>query len=180
MVATWLTELYLDQINRALLDTHAGVDSVDASPVEQLEQQLQVWSWPAGYKDVPPVTHAAASARYAPKQGFGTRIDSINTAAGLQASVLHAACTMSKNATQPARAPPQAFLKANVEVVDPGVTAHLLASYGRMDDLMHFASYRQVCLHRGFGSGPSWVAIAADVLLDQDAHGNILYLGMCC
>lgn len=42
MVATWLTELYLDQINRALLDTHAGVDAPDASPVEQLEQQLQV------------------------------------------------------------------------------------------------------------------------------------------
>ena len=39
--------------------------------------------------------------------------------------------------------PGQAFLKANVEVVDPGVTASLLASYGRMDDLLHFASYRQ-------------------------------------
>ena len=44
MVATWLTELYLDQINRALLDTHAGVDAPDASSVEQLEQQLQVMS----------------------------------------------------------------------------------------------------------------------------------------
>lgn len=38
----------------------------------------------------------------------------------------------------------QAFLKANVEVVDAGVTANLLASYGRMDDLMHLASYREV------------------------------------
>lgn len=37
----------------------------------------------------------------------------------------------------------QAFLKANVEIVDAGVTANLLASYGRMDDLMHFASYRE-------------------------------------
>jgi hypothetical protein len=42
MVATWLTELYLDQINRALLDTHAGVGNAEASSVEQLEQQLQV------------------------------------------------------------------------------------------------------------------------------------------
>lgn len=38
----------------------------------------------------------------------------------------------------------QAFLKANVGVVEPGVTASLLASYGRLDDLMHFASYREV------------------------------------
>ncbi len=57
----------------------------------------------------------------------------------------HAACNVIKHAAQPASAP-QAFLKANVEVVDAGVTAHLLASYGRMDDLMHFASYRQVRL----------------------------------
>lgn len=44
MVATWLTELYLDQINRAMLDAHAGVgDSSDAT-VAALEQQLQVCS----------------------------------------------------------------------------------------------------------------------------------------
>lgn len=50
--------------------------------------------------------------------------------------------------------PLQAFLKANVEVVDAGVTAHLLASYGRMDDLMHFASYRQVQTQANSGSEP--------------------------
>lgn len=38
----------------------------------------------------------------------------------------------------------QEFLRDQVEAVDPGVTTHLLASYGRMDDLMHFASCRQV------------------------------------
>ncbi len=42
------------------------------------------------------------------------------------------------------RALVQAFLKAHVQIVDPGVTASLLASYGRLDDLMLFASYRQV------------------------------------
>jgi hypothetical protein len=50
----------------------------------------------------------------------------------------HAPCTAAAAALL------QAFLQANVEVVDPGVTASLLASYGRMDDLMHFASYRKV------------------------------------
>lgn len=42
MVATWLTELYLDQINRALLDAHAGVGEDGGGSVETLEQQLQV------------------------------------------------------------------------------------------------------------------------------------------
>lgn len=42
MVATWLTELYLDQINRALLDSHSGDGEDDGSSVEKLEQQLQV------------------------------------------------------------------------------------------------------------------------------------------
>ena len=47
MVATWLTELYLDQINRALLDAHAGTGAGDApdggaGAVAALEQQLQV------------------------------------------------------------------------------------------------------------------------------------------
>lgn len=48
MVATWLTELYLDQINRALLDAHVGIGDGDAqngganAAVAALEQQLQV------------------------------------------------------------------------------------------------------------------------------------------
>ena len=37
-----------------------------------------------------------------------------------------------------------AFLKRNVDVLDPHVTATLLASYGRMEDLMQYASCRQV------------------------------------
>jgi hypothetical protein len=79
----------------------------------------------------------------APKQAW-TSVRQIKAAACLQACVLHTACVVIRLTAQPAPAPLQAFLKANVEVVDAGVTAHLLASYGRMDDLMHFASYRQV------------------------------------
>ena len=36
------------------------------------------------------------------------------------------------------------FLKDHVEILDVNVTISLLASYGRMDDLMHYATYRQV------------------------------------
>ena len=30
-------------------------------------------------------------------------------------------------------------------MLDPGLTASLLASYGRLDDLMHYATLRQAC-----------------------------------
>lgn len=36
------------------------------------------------------------------------------------------------------------FLKHNVEVLDVNVTVSLLAGYGRLDDLMEYASYRKV------------------------------------
>ena len=36
------------------------------------------------------------------------------------------------------------FLKQNVDVLDPHVTATLLLSYGRMEDLMQYAFFRQV------------------------------------
>jgi hypothetical protein len=78
MVATWLTELYLDQINRALLE-EAGEDAGEGQQgVEKLVQQLR------------------------------------------------------------------AFLRSQCDSLDPAVTVTLLASYGRLDDLMHYAQYRQV------------------------------------
>ena len=76
MVATWLTELSLDRLNRALLEQGDGSE-VD-SKVEQLTEELR------------------------------------------------------------------AFLKRQVALLDPRTTITLLASYGRLDDLMHYASYRQV------------------------------------
>lgn len=38
----------------------------------------------------------------------------------------------------------RSFLKRNVEVLDVNVTVSLLAGYGRLDDLMEYASYRKV------------------------------------
>ena len=73
MVASWVVELYLDQINRALLED------------------------------------TAEGARTGAEQGEALR----------------------------------SFLRDNVRVLDVNVTVSLLASYGRMDDLMHYATYRQ-------------------------------------
>ena len=78
MVATWLTELSLDRLNRALLEQ--GEDGEADNRVEQLTEELR------------------------------------------------------------------AFLKQQVELLDPRTTITLLASYGRLDDLMHYAFYRQVML----------------------------------
>lgn len=74
MVATWLTELWLDRINRALLEE------------------------------------------------------------GGEAGEEHQALT----------AQLRAFLAKYVETLDAHTTSALLASYGRMDDLVHFATCRQV------------------------------------
>ncbi len=77
MVASWVVELYLDQINRALLE-----ETVEASSSgEALSQALRD------------------------------------------------------------------FLRNHVDVLDVNVTISLLASYGRLDDLMHYATYRQVLAH---------------------------------
>lgn len=38
----------------------------------------------------------------------------------------------------------QGFLRQRVELLDVRTTTNLLASYGRLDDMMQFASYRQV------------------------------------
>lgn len=76
MIATWLTELSLDRLNRALLEE--GTDGNGQSQVEDLTDNLRE------------------------------------------------------------------FLKQRVNILDVRTTINLLASYGRLDDLMHYASYRQV------------------------------------
>ena len=76
MVATWLAELYLDRINRAVLEEGEGGEG--GPRVAELTTQLRD------------------------------------------------------------------FLKDRVELLDVRTTMTLLASYGRLDDLMHYASYRQV------------------------------------
>ena len=76
MVATWLTELYLDCINRSLLDSSSEGDA--SAGQQQLVGQLRD------------------------------------------------------------------FLKTNVEVLDVNVTVSLLAGYGRLDDLLEYATYRKV------------------------------------
>lgn len=79
MVATWLLELILDQISKALLEDGVRKEG-DPSQSEVLSQQLQ------------------------------------------------------------------AFLQKYVEVLDVRTATVLLASYGRIDDLVHFASCRKVIL----------------------------------
>lgn len=78
MVATWLTELFLDCINRALLEESDASET--SSRAQQLTNELRQ------------------------------------------------------------------FLSKHVDVLDVRTTINLLASYGRMDDLMHYASARQVSL----------------------------------
>ena len=76
MIATWLTELSLDRLNRALLDQ--GDQDSSRTQVEDLTKDLRE------------------------------------------------------------------FLEQGVAVLDVRTTISLLASYGRLDDLMHYASYRKV------------------------------------
>ncbi|BDA49156.1 Vacuolar protein sorting-associated protein 18 homolog [Coccomyxa sp. Obi] len=73
MVASWVVELYLDQINRALLEETAEASTSGEALAEAL----------------------------------------------------------------------RGFLHDHVDVLDVNVTIGLLASYGRLDDLMHYATYRQ-------------------------------------
>lgn len=96
MVGTWLLELYLDQLNRSLLEV----------------------------KGQPPVAGSNGHV-----QGAG---------AGPEGS--SKALPAPDQLTQDLRA----FLKRNVDVLDVNVTISLLAGYGRLDDLMEYATYRKV------------------------------------
>ena len=96
MVGTWLLELYLDQLNRCLLE-------VKGHPAE-----LEVKEQP----------HGASEAANGDVKGLPAP----------------------DQLTQDLRA----FLKRNVNVLDVNVTVSLLAGYGRLDDLMEYATYRKV------------------------------------
>ena len=96
MVGTWLLELYLDQLNRGLLE-------VNSHPSE-LEVKEQ--------------TNGPSEAVAGDVKGL----------------------PVPDQLTQDLRA----FLKRNVNVLDVNVTVSLLAGYGRLDDLMEYATYRKV------------------------------------
>ncbi len=98
MVGTWLLELYLDQVNRSLLE-------VKGHPSE-LEVKGQA--------------NGASKAASGDVKGQ----------------------PVPDQLTQDLRA----FLKRNVNVLDVNVTVSLLAGYGRLDDLMEYATYRKVIL----------------------------------
>ncbi len=98
MVGTWLLELYLDQLNRSLLE-------VKGHPSE-LEAKGQ--------------TNGASEAANGDVKGQPAP----------------------DQLTQDLRA----FLKRNVNVLDVNVTVSLLAGYGRLDDLMEYATYRKVMI----------------------------------
>ena len=102
MVGTWLLELYLDQLNRSLLD----VEGTDGSSTQQMQKG-------PGDKEQ--------------DQGKQT---STGQGSGQHATQL----------TERLRS----FLKRNVDVLDVNVTVSLLAGYGRLDDLMEYATYRKV------------------------------------
>ncbi|KAL3143378.1 hypothetical protein ABBQ38_002206 [Trebouxia sp. C0009 RCD-2024] len=95
MVGTWLLELYLDQLNRSLLE---------------VKGQLTVASSNGHSQGAGDTADGSSKALPAPDQ-----------------------------LTQDLRA----FLKRNVEVLDVNVTISLLAGYGRLDDLMEYATYRK-------------------------------------
>ena len=97
MVGTWLLELYLDQLNRSLLEVKGQPTAPDTNGQTQ---------------------KAAAEANGSPN-----------------------ALPAPDQLTQDLRS----FLKRNVDVLDVNVTVSLLAGYGRLDDLMEYATYRKVC-----------------------------------
>ncbi len=96
MVGTWLLELYLDQLNRSLLE-------VKGRPSDQ-----------------------------------GTNGQPERNTEGSNANAKGP--PLPDQLTQDLRA----FLKRNVNVLDVNVTVSLLAGYGRLDDLMEYATYRKV------------------------------------
>lgn len=97
MVATWLTELYLDQINRALLEERVSQGGPAESP-----------RGPGAGPD---------------PQGTEPRVPQL----------------LEKL---------RSFVEAHCDALDPNVTVTLLASYGRLDILMHYAQLRQVWFSR--------------------------------
>ena len=100
MVGTWLLELYLDQLNRSLLEVKGNKEPLPTGSESNEQGQKATEGAEGSSKALP-----------APDQ-----------------------------LTQDLRV----FLKRNVNVLDVNVTVSLLAGYGRLDDLMEYATYRKV------------------------------------
>lgn len=100
MVGTWLLELYLDQLNRSLLEIKGKGEPLPTDPEPN---------------------------------GHGQRAAE---GAGGSSQALPAPDQLTQDL--------RAFLKRNVDVLDVNVTVSLLAGYGRLDDLMEYATYRKV------------------------------------
>ena len=98
MVGTWLLELYLDQLNRSLLEVKGKAQPTGSDTNGHIHGAVEG-------------ADGSSKAAPAPDQ-----------------------------LTQDLRA----FLKRNVDVLDVNVTVSLLAGYGRLDDLMDYATYRKV------------------------------------
>lgn len=113
MVATWLTELYLDQINRALLE-------------EAPEQPSS------------PTSHPSQSHSQAVSRDLHASNDALPEDSRPEPGESQLVKALTKRLRE--------FLAKRVEVLDTQVTVTLLASYGRLDDLMHYATLRQVSL----------------------------------
>ena len=107
MVATWLTELYLDQINRALLE-EAPEQPSSPTPGSPSRKALQQQSLDSGEAE-------AATGQQA------------------ESPVVRALTKRLRD-----------FLAKHVRVLDTRITVSLLASYGRLDDLLHYATLREV------------------------------------
>ena len=124
MVATWLTELLLDQLNRALLERGEGGGEGDGDPEE-----------------------AAAAAEAAARRGTGAASGSgriVRPASAAAAAGTGREEEEEGGAARYARlaAELRAFLSRHVDTLDPRTTVALLAGYGRLDDLLHYARAR--------------------------------------
>ena len=139
MVGTWLLELYLDQLNRSLLEVKGQ-----------------------------PTTPGTNGNTPKADQGSNGTLKAVPAPDQL---------------TQDLRA----FLQRNVDVLDVNVTVSLLAGYGRLDDLMEYATYRKVGIcqaplcarshmhsfFRPLSWGTSWVHPRAG-LNWKAAHASVL------
>lgn len=118
MVATWLTELQLDQINRALLD-----DEGEAGP------ECQVMS----PSPSPSPAHPTAV-------GFLSPSGLVRFPFADQAQPLVPKFPFLRSGSQALIEKLKGFLTEYRDVLDDATTSNLLASYGRLDELMHFAA----------------------------------------
>jgi len=159
MVATWLVELLLDQINRALLedtpDARAAVDDLTA----RLRAFLKARAAAAAARGAPRPPPRAACAPLHAARCVARGLTSPAPVAercrpGGEAGPPVAASGVrlragGGGADRESRAADRGFegfglLQERVATLDVGATVHLLASYGRLDDLMHYATFRQV------------------------------------